>query len=137
MKVLLDTNVLIDYISMRPGYYDNAQKILRYCMEQKIEGCIAAHSVMNTFYILRKEFSVDERKRILLGLCKILNVIGIDIEKIVSSLNNKNFTDVEDCLQSECAKDISADYIITRNIKDFENSEIKAISPDTFLEMIN
>ena len=78
-----------------------------------------------------------ERKRILLGLCKILNVIGIDIEKIVSSLNNKNFTDVEDCLQSECAKDISADYNITRNIKDFENSEIKAISPDTFLEMIN
>ena len=42
---------------------------------------------------------VYERKRILLGLCKILNVIGIDIEKIVSSLNNKNFTDVEDCLQ--------------------------------------
>ncbi|MGN0581271.1 MAG: PIN domain-containing protein [Oscillospiraceae bacterium] len=43
MKVLLDTNVLIDYISMRPGYSDNAQKILRYCMEKKIEGYIADH----------------------------------------------------------------------------------------------
>lgn len=105
------------------------------CAEKKLEGSIAAHSVMNVFYILRKEFTIEERRKTLTDLCEILTVVGIDKGKIISALANDDFTDVEDCLQNECAIDFSADYIITRNVKDFEKSSVPAILPGYFLEM--
>ena len=106
-------------------------------MEKQIDGCIAAHSVTNAFYILRKEFTLDERRKNLKDLFTILTVVGIDKNKLLSALDNLGFDDVEDCLQMECAKDFSADYIVTRNIKDFENSSVKPILPEDFLKLIN
>ena len=47
---------------------------------------------------------------------------------------NEDFSDFEDCLQMECARDYGAKYIVTRNIADYEKSEIKAISPSDFLK---
>lgn len=137
MKILIDTNILIDYISKREGYFNNANHIISLCANDKIDGCIAAHSVMNAIYITRKEYTIAERKKILSGLCKILTLVGIDKEKILSALENDAFSDVEDCLQTECAKEFSADYIITRNIKDFQYSTVPAVLPDDFLHIIN
>lgn len=137
MRVLLDTNILIAFIAQRPPFVKNSKAILGLCAEEKIDGCIAAHSVMNTFYILRKDITADNRKKVLTELCNLLTVVGIDKAKILSALANNDFTDVEDCLQTECAKEFSADYIVTRNVKDFQNSTIPAISPDEFLKKMN
>lgn len=136
MKILIDTNLLIDYFSKRPLFFADARTILKLCMEQQIDGCIAAHSIMNVFYILRKELTLEERRSILLDLCKIVSVIGIDQTKLVAALENEDFTDVEDCLQMECAKEFAADYIVTRNIKDFQHSVIPPILPKDFLEKV-
>lgn len=136
MKVLIDTNILIDYISKREPYFEAANSILMLCANEEIGGCIAAHSVMNSIYITRKEYTLEERRKILIGLCKILDVVGIDRGKIINALNNDDFSDIEDCLQMECAKAFTVDYIVTRNIKDFEKSVIPAILPDKFLEII-
>lgn len=57
----------------------------------------------------------------------------IDFFKICSALDNEDFHDFEDCLQEECAVAVSADYITTRNIKDFSISRVPAISPDEFI----
>ena len=136
MRVLLDTNVLIDYISAREPYTDNAETLLNLCVEKKLEGGIAVHSVTNAFYILRKEMTVTERKRFLLNICELLTVVGIDRNTIVSSLENEDFSDVEDCLQAECAEAFEAEYIVTRNVQDFAYSRIPAIQPQEFLTMI-
>lgn len=136
MRILIDTNVLIDYISKREPYFLNAEQIITLCANEKIYGCIAAHSVMDAIYITRKEYSIDERKNILKKICLILDVVGVDKYKIINSLSNDKFTDIEDCLQMECAKEFFADYIVTRNIKDFKNSVIKPIMPDEFLKMV-
>ena len=136
MKVLLDTNILIDYISKRYPYFDNARLIISMCADEKINGCIAAHSVMNAIYITRKEYTLEERKNIFLWICSVLTVIDIDNRKIINILTDNCFTDIEDCLQTECAKDFSADYIVTRNIKDFESSIIPAILPEDFIKLI-
>ncbi len=137
MKVLVDTNVLIDALAGREPYFEYADAILRMSAENKIEGYMAAHSIPNMFYILRKDLSVDERKEVLLNLCDILSVEGIDSEKIMASLKNRSFTDFEDCLQEQCAVAIQADYIITRNIKDFANAKVKAVEPEMFINMMD
>ena len=132
MKILIDTNILIDFYAKRQDYYNSALKIMSMCTEKQVIGCVAAHSITNIFFILRKYMSLETRRSMLKDLCKIVTVIGIDANKLVSALDNKNFFDVEDCLQMECAKEFSADYIVTRNIKDFKHSTIPVILPDVF-----
>ncbi|MDE6776421.1 MAG: PIN domain-containing protein [Oscillospiraceae bacterium] len=136
MKILIDTNILLDFLTKREPYYSDAEKILSMCIENKIYGCIAAHSVMNIFYILRTAYTLEQRRKLLLHLCDILEVIEIDKTKIINSLHNANFADVEDCLQTECAINYQADYIVTRNIRDFKKSSIPAILPEDFIKLV-
>ena len=86
------------------------------------------------FFILRKDYNAKERREVLLNLCKIFDVEGIDKAKLISGLGNDAFSDFEDCLQMECAKSYEADYIVTRNVSDYETSEIKAITPKDYLK---
>ena len=73
----------------------------------------------------------------LLATLNLFEVIQIVRDKLILALQNESFKDFEDCLQMECAKDFSADYIVTRNIKDFANSSIKPILPSDFLKLVS
>lgn len=136
MRVLIDTNVILDYILNREPYGEQAGKIMVACEERKISGCIAAHTISNMFFILRKTYTIVERREILLAVCTLFDVEGIDTGKIQNALKNDKFSDFEDCLQMECAKGYHADYIVTRNIKDFAESDIPCIEPDKMCELL-
>lgn len=136
MVVLIDTNVLLDFLLGREPYFSNADRIIKLCAEQKIQGFMAAHSIPNMFYILRKDMSEETRREVLLNLCDILAIEATDSVKIIAALKDSAFRDLEDCLQSDCAGKIKADYIVTRNMKDFEISEIPAVLPEDFLKLI-
>lgn len=69
----------------------------------------------------------------LLELCEITTIIGIDEHDILSVLNDEEFADMEDCLQAECAFKCGAEYVITRNIEDFTTSKVTAIEPHNFI----
>nr|WP_288664778.1 PIN domain-containing protein [uncultured Anaerostipes sp.] len=132
-KILVDTNVLLDYLLMRDPFYEDSYKIVTQCVDGTVKGCIAAHSISNMFFILRKDFTIKERREVLINLCKIFTVEGINLEKLLAGLYNEEFSDFEDCLQMECAKSFGAQYIITRNVADYQKSEIQAITPRDFL----
>ena len=134
-RILIDTNVLLDYLLTREPFYEDAEKIIISCVEGKAKGCIAAHSISNMFFILRKDYSIEERRMILFNLCSIFDVEGIDKAKLLIGLQNENFSDFEDCLQMECAKAYGAEYIVTRNVADYKSSEVKAILPKDYLEL--
>jgi predicted nucleic acid-binding protein len=131
-KILIDTNVLLDYLLTREPFYEDAMRIIHLCKDEDIKACIAAHSIPNMFFILRKDYSVDERRKLLISICTIFDVEGIDRDKLVSGLKNEDFSDFEDCLQMECAKAYGADYIVTRNTEDFSTSDVPAITPGEF-----
>jgi predicted nucleic acid-binding protein len=137
MRVLVDTNVVLDYIAKREPYAAQAYKIVKMCTDREIDGCIAAHTVLNLFFILRKEMSVAERKATIRKLCLAFDVVGVDVLKIMSALENDSFDDFEDCIQYECAMDFGSDYLITRNVPDFTGSSIKAITPGDFLAIVD
>lgn len=73
----------------------------------------------------------------LLGLCDFMEIAGIEKQQLVEALTNEVFGDMEDCLQTECAKSAGADYIITRNMDDFTGSPIPAILPEDFLKKLD
>jgi predicted nucleic-acid-binding protein len=133
LAVLIDTDVLLDFLTDRGSFTKNAKEIIKKAQEKSVNAFLAAHSITNIFYILRKVYSVSERKQRLIDLCRSISVAGIGHKEILNALENNNFDDVEDCLQEECAKAINANYIITRNIEDYTHSEIPAILPEKFL----
>ena len=65
MRVLIDTNILVDLLLGREPYYDIAYDILTMCADKKIYGYLAAHSVPNLFYILRKFLTKEERREVI------------------------------------------------------------------------
>lgn len=134
-RILIDTNVLLDYLLTREPYFEDAKNVILSCADGKINGCIAAHSIPNMFFILRKDYNAKERREILSNLCSIFDVEGIDKGKLLAGLENEDFSDFEDCLQMECAKSYGADYIVTRNVSDYVTSEIKAIDPKEYLTL--
>lgn len=134
ITVLIDTNIFIDVLQDRIPFTDNSQAVIGLVTQKKIKGAVAAHSITNLWYILRKTHSDEERRNYLLSLFELFDVVSIDKNRLVAALENSNFKDFEDCLQDECACAINADYIITRNAKDFESSMVKALTPEKFLE---
>ena len=136
MLILIDTNVLIDFIAKREPFYIFSEKVIDFCRQEIIDGAIAGHSVLNAMYILRKNFSLSELKAIFLNLCEFLYIEPVDFEKILSALKDDNFSDFEDCVQMQCALNFRADYIVTRDIKDFRGSEIPAVTPEDFCRIL-
>ena len=136
MLILIDTNVLLDVIARREPYVIFSEKVIDLCRQEIINGAIAGHSVLNAMYVLRKNFTLTERKEIFLSLCEFLYVESVDFGKIIQALKDDNFSDFEDCLQMQCALSLHADYIVTRNVKDFAASEIPAVTPEEFLKLL-
>lgn len=60
MVILIDTNIIIDALADREPYATDAKQIMEKCATREITGVLAAHSIPNLFYILRKEFSQEE-----------------------------------------------------------------------------
>lgn len=132
MVILVDTNIIVDALANREPYAADAKRIMEKCATREIKGILAAHSIPNLFYILRKNFSQEERRFLLKNLCKIFQISDLNAKKIEAALENETFSDFEDGLQ-ECAVECMADYIVTRNPADFKSSRIKVISPEDFL----
>ena len=135
MIVLVDTNVIVDVLLKREAFMKEAQIIITKCADREITGYLAAHSIPNLFYILRKAYSKEERRVFIKNLCDIFHISDLNAEKIISAVQNDKFADFEDCLQEECAVEVMADYIITRNTDDYRMSEIKAILPEDYLRL--
>lgn len=130
MVLLIDTNILLDILQHRIPFYEASKKILDLCGKREAKRYIALHSVSNIYFILRKQYSSEKRRLLLAGILKVLRVCGAGHERFVNTLKREDFTDFEDCFQDECASSIDASYIITRDISDFKNSKVKAVTPE-------
>lgn len=136
MTILVDTNVILDILLKREPYVNEAQIIMTKCADREIIGYLAAHTIPNIFYILRKVYSQEERRRLIKNLCEIFRISDLNAEKILAAVDNEGFLDFEDCLQEECAFEAIADYIVTRNPGDYKESRVKVIEPSEFVRLL-
>lgn len=128
MKVLVDTNILLDVLCSRQEFLEDSAKLFRLCEVSKVDGYISALSIPNIMYILRKELDPDKAKDIYNKLTLIFTVCDLKADDLKKATDLK-FKDFEDAVQSVCAARIRADYIVTRNIKDFSGSKVPAVKP--------
>lgn len=132
MVLLLDTNIVLDYLLKGEGFYEDAKKIMIKCSEDEVDGCIALHTVTTMWYILRK-VPDDLRRSVLRSICDLLRVVGTTHEEVVKAIDTPAFKDFEDCIQIKCAKTPKAEYVITRNKFDFAESVIPVLTPQEWL----
>lgn len=136
MKILIDTNIILDLIQSREPFSENASKIINSCVKKENEGYISAHSLSDIFFILRKDKTVEERKALILNLCSFFIVIPEDKNFYTAVCQNNDWNDLEDGLQMKCADFENLDYIVTRDAgKGFNNSPVKVISAEEFLNI--
>lgn len=135
MKVLIDTNIILDVLCNRSEFVENSAKIFKLCEVKKIEGYISALSIPNIVYIMRKELDSEKIKDVLATLSLIFTIVDLKADDIKKAAL-MNFKDYEDALQSACAARMKMNFIVTRNIKDFANSKITAITPSELIDRI-
>ncbi len=135
LALLIDTNILLNYLTNRDdSCLQQSIKIVGMCASGECTGYIAFHTLSTLWYVLRKR-SDSVRRQNLKDICEIFTVASTSQSEIIDAIKRDFFADLEDCLQDKCAKDVGADYIVTCNVKDFENSEVPAITPDDFIKM--
>lgn len=134
MKLLLDTNIVVDIISRRAGY-EESLNVLRCCEVKRTVGIVSAATILDVMYILRKHISPEDVKEAVQTLIAIVDVADVKKCDITGAFGSP-MTDFEDAVQSFCAKRNRADYIVTRNVHDFGNSPIPAILPGDALKLL-
>jgi predicted nucleic acid-binding protein len=133
MIVLLDTNIILDVILKRDPYINDAVRILSLSDSKEIDSFITANSVTDIYYIIRKSFdSVEDRKNAIKFILNIVSIVSVTETDVLKALDF-DFSDFEDALQTQCALKMKANFIITRNVKDFKHKGITAITPKDFL----
>ena len=133
MKILIDTNVLLDVLFRREKFFDHSRSVLLLCEIGLVEAVVSAMSVPNIIYIMRKEPAREEIEKVLLTIGAIAAVEPLTFEDLRAAALG-DFADFEDGVQHACALRCKADCIVTRNVKDFAPGSIPAISPKDFLE---
>jgi predicted nucleic acid-binding protein len=133
---LLDTNVVIDFLTDRRPFSLVAAKLFDYSERGKIKLYLTAVSYNNTYYILKKLTSHKETIKILKDLERITETVDTTGEAIKHSLDSE-FKDFEDAIQYYTAKtNKKLDAIVTRNVSDFRLSKIPILTPDEAIGLI-
>ncbi|MFN5983950.1 MAG: PIN domain-containing protein [Fluviicola sp.] len=134
-KILIDTDVILDFFFDREPFSENAAKLLSLCESKEITGFVTPVIISNVYYLLRQTAKHEKVIEKLKLLVSITEVLVIDKASIVEALNSE-FKDFEDALQNYSAElNKEIDIIITRNTKDYKNSSLGVMTPDGYLKI--
>lgn len=133
MDILIDTNVILDVLLRREPFYKDAARICILSEKGIIRAYISATTVTDIYYIVRKELKSKELAfELLIDILKTINIASATEIDIYEAIDLK-WDDFEDSVQYVIGKRIDVKHIITRNPKDFLNSQIKTMSPEEYL----
>lgn len=133
IQVLLDNDVVLDFILKRPPFDVEAKAIFDCAGRREIKIYISTITPINAFYTTRKEKGKDIASQAVEGLLKIVEVCRTN-KSVLQDAFTLNFSDFEDAVQCASAIAENLDAIITRNAKDYKLSPVKVFSPDEFLQ---
>ncbi|OQX99024.1 MAG: hypothetical protein B6I24_03675 [Bacteroidetes bacterium 4572_128] len=131
-EVLLDTNIVIDIALKRHEFSEKARNVTRLLYEKNITMYVTATTVTDIYYIIRKHSGHNEAIGFLLNFFDYSEIIGVDRNVIINALKSGR-KDFEDSVQIQTAKQNNIKVVITRNKKDFKNSELTVFKPDEYI----
>jgi predicted nucleic acid-binding protein len=131
MRVLLDTNVILDVAQERTPFNASATRILRASDFERTHLFVTASSATDIYYILRKSAGRETAFVFLMDLFKVVDVCPVDKNILLEALAS-NFPDFEDAVQNAAAIETRVEIIVTRNKADYATSSLTVLTPDEF-----
>lgn len=135
MRVFLDTNVILDYLlDSRGTFHEPAVQLMRLVATDWLEAGFSTSQATDLYYSLRKAAGDETARYALRGLFTLCELYSTPVSACVDALELP-IDDYEDAAQIETARTNGCDFIITRNLRDFEDSSVPFIDPIGFLAL--
>jgi predicted nucleic acid-binding protein len=136
MKILVDTNIIIDTLTGREPFRELAEQIFILAANQIEDMYITASSATDIYYLVRKHLhNTEQSKNTMSKLYQLFGILDVTANDCQDALL-LDMKDYEDAVISCCAKRNQMDYIVTRNIKDYEHSKVKVLLPEDLLKLV-
>lgn len=135
MVLSIDANIVLDVLLNRSDFVKDSAMIWRLCETGQAKGYISTLTYANIMYIMRKQLNPEQIEDVFRKLNLIFEFANFSSSVLERAVSMK-WKDFEDAVQSATAESVHADYIISRNIKDFTNSRIMAFTPTELLARI-
>ncbi len=136
MKVLIDTNVIIDALTSRKPWSESAEQIFIMSANHMMDMYITASSATDIYYLVKKYLhSADQAKRVMEKLYSLIGILTVSGAECIDALAS-SVSDYEDAVVERVSVKADMDFIITRNVKDYQQGLVKALSPDDFIVLM-
>jgi predicted nucleic acid-binding protein len=134
-QVMFDLNVILDVLQRREEFYEPSARVLSLAEIGRIQGWLSAHSITTLFYLIAKDQSPDKARAVLASLLLFIKVAPVDQHTIESALTLP-YRDFEDAVQAIAALQVQADYLLTRNVRDYHPALLEVIQPAQLLTIL-
>lgn len=128
MTLLIDANILLDVLQDREPHVRASSVIWKLCETERARGCVSVLTFANLVYVMRKELDAKKIEETLKALSLIFEFVDFSVTDLTRAAE-MGWDDFEDAVQSVTAERLHADYIITRNVRDFIRSRVPAFTP--------
>ena len=135
MKVIVDTNVVLDVLLAREPFLRPAVDVFRLVEESRIDAFICATTVTTVDYLLVKSLPASDARSALRRLISLFEIATVNRPVIERALESK-IQDFENAVLDEAGQMAGADFVITRNTKDFAGSSLKVCDPHEFIALL-
>ena len=136
IRVLVDLNVIIDVMQNRQPFYDDSAGVVNAVARGDVLGWLAAHSITTMFYVISRTRNREAAVHAVTSLLESFTVATVD-DTVIRKALSLGWKDFEDAVQMGAAIADDIDYLITRNIKDFQSGPVPAIQPAAFLALLD
>ncbi|MCL2084102.1 MAG: PIN domain-containing protein [Oscillospiraceae bacterium] len=134
MRVILDSNIIIDVIEKRNPFFEKSCSVIQLSMNKRIDAFVCAGCMTDIHYIISRNVGKRKAKAAMLHLAELVGVCDTLAVDTVAA-HALDMDDFEDSVLAATAKREKADYIVTRNKKDFISSPIPAVEPEELLAL--
>jgi predicted nucleic acid-binding protein len=132
-KVFVDTDIILDLLSQREPFYNHAAYLFTDADKGKIQIFVSSLSFSNLNYLLSKQYSAVQARKILLKFKTLVTVLAVT-DKVIELALSSNFKDFEDGLQYFTAIENNLKILLTRNLKDYKTADIAVMTAAQFLK---
>ena len=135
LRILVDLNVIMDVVQRRQPHYEDSALVLDAVARVQVSGFLAAHSLTTLFYVVNRVRSREVAVTTLTELLEVFSVAPVD-DAVIRKAISWGWTDFEDAVQMAAALGAGADYLVTRNSRDFHDGLVPVIEPAAFLALL-
>ena len=137
MRLMIDTNIILDVIYKRQPFFPCSKAVLELCEGKEILGFISASAASDLFYLMRKGLgNTEDTYRAFGKILEIVKVLTVTNDDVTEAYLQRA-TDFEDCLLATCSKSNNCEGLVTRNKNDFKNFGIAVYTPEEILDKLN